>query len=73
VATSRLRTERLELRPLPAIAAAALTEPTVEVVVAGCDEDNAASVRTLERIGFRRTGRAGGEIRWRYDAAELER
>lgn len=47
-----------------------LTEPTVEVVVAGCDEDNAASIRTLERIGFRRTGQANGEIRWRYGATE---
>jgi [ribosomal protein S5]-alanine N-acetyltransferase len=42
----------------------ALTEPTVEIVVAGCAEDNAASIRTLERVGFRRTGHANGEIRW---------
>jgi [ribosomal protein S5]-alanine N-acetyltransferase len=44
----------------------ALTERTVEIVVAGCAEDNAASIRTLERVGFRRTGHANGEIRWRY-------
>jgi ribosomal-protein-alanine N-acetyltransferase len=43
-----------------------LTEPSVTVVVAGCEEGNEASIRTLDRIGFRRTGQTNGEIRWRY-------
>jgi ribosomal-protein-alanine N-acetyltransferase len=49
-----------------AIVVWALDQPGVEVVVASCDPDNAASIRTLERIGFRRTGEADGQIRWRY-------
>ena len=43
-----------------------LTDPSVAVVVAGCEEANDASIRTLDRIGFRRTGQTNGEIRWRY-------
>jgi len=43
----------------------ALRRQDVEAVVAGCRVDNAASIRTLERIGFVRTDEAGGEIRWR--------
>jgi ribosomal-protein-alanine N-acetyltransferase len=50
-----------------AIVAWALTQPGVQVVVAGCDYDNAPSIRILERLGFRRTGEANGQIRWRYD------
>jgi RimJ/RimL family protein N-acetyltransferase len=50
-----------------AIVAWALTQPSVQVVVAGCDCDNAPSIRILERLGFRRTGEANGQIRWRYD------
>ena len=46
----------------------ALSQPDVLVVVAGCDSDNAPSIRTLERIGFRRTGEANGQIRWRYES-----
>jgi ribosomal-protein-alanine N-acetyltransferase len=49
-----------------AIVAWALNQPGVEVVVASCDPNNAPSIRTLERIGFRRTGEADGQIRWRY-------
>ncbi len=49
-----------------AIVAWALDQPEVEVVVASCDPDNAASIRTLERIGFRRTGEADGQIQWQY-------
>jgi len=45
----------------------ALRQPGVQVVVAGCDSDNAPSIRTLERVGFRRTGEANGQIRWCYD------
>jgi ribosomal-protein-alanine N-acetyltransferase len=43
-----------------------LVQPAVRVIVAGCDPDNEPSVRTLERVGFRRSGVANGEIRWRY-------
>ena len=45
----------------------ALSEPGVEVVVAGCDRDNEPSIRTLERLGFQRTGEANGQLRWRYE------
>jgi ribosomal-protein-alanine N-acetyltransferase len=44
----------------------ALSQPDVQIIVAGCDSDNAPSVRMLERLGFRRTGAANGQIRWRY-------
>jgi len=44
----------------------AASQPRVDVIVAGCDPNNVPSVRTLERVGFRRTGEANGEIRWRY-------
>jgi ribosomal-protein-alanine N-acetyltransferase len=44
----------------------ALRQPGVRMVVAGCDKDNVPSVRTLERIGFSRTGEAAGQLRWRY-------
>ena len=45
----------------------ALSEPGVQVVVAGCDRDNEPSIRTLERLGFQRTGEANGQLRWRYE------
>ncbi len=44
----------------------ALGQPGIAVVVAGCDDNNEPSLRTLERIGFCRTGAAVGQIRWRY-------
>jgi ribosomal-protein-alanine N-acetyltransferase len=44
----------------------ALSQLGVHLLVAGCDPDNVPSIRTLERIGFRRSGEANGEIRWRY-------
>src|SRR6266498_3661369 len=44
----------------------ARSQPSVHVIVAGCDPNNVSSVRTLERVGFRRTGEADGETRWRY-------
>jgi ribosomal-protein-alanine N-acetyltransferase len=44
----------------------ALSQQDVHVIVAGCDPKNVPSICTLERIGFRRTGEANGEIRWRY-------
>jgi ribosomal-protein-alanine N-acetyltransferase len=45
----------------------ARSQPSVRIVVAGCDPNNVPSVRTLERAGFRRTGAANGEIRWCHD------
>jgi 2'-hydroxyisoflavone reductase len=44
----------------------ASSQPGVNVVVASCDSHNAASIRVLERAGFRRSGEANGQIRWRY-------
>jgi ribosomal-protein-alanine N-acetyltransferase len=44
----------------------ALSQPSVGGIVATCDAENAPSIRTLERAGFRRTGEADGTIRWRY-------
>jgi ribosomal-protein-alanine N-acetyltransferase len=37
----------------------------VEAVVAECEPANEASIRTLERLGFRLTARTAGELRWR--------
>ena len=47
----------------------ALTHPGVRSIVAGCDNDNLPSIRTLERIGFVRSGESQGQLRWRFDAA----
>lgn len=44
----------------------ARSQPSVHVIVAGCDPNNLPSICTLERVGFGRTGEANGEIRWRY-------
>jgi [ribosomal protein S5]-alanine N-acetyltransferase len=44
----------------------ALGQPNVRTIVAGCDEDNLPSIRTLERVGFSRTGRVESQLRWRY-------
>lgn len=44
----------------------ALFQPSIRTIVAGCAPDNVPSVRTLERVGFRQTGEANGEMRWRY-------
>lgn len=49
-----------------ALVAWAHLQPTVSTVVAGCDPENKPSIATLERVGFRRTGEANGEIRWRH-------
>jgi len=46
----------------------ALRQPDVTTVVAGCDNDNVPSIRTLERLGFVRTGEADGQVRWRDTA-----
>jgi ribosomal-protein-alanine N-acetyltransferase len=40
-------------------------QPGVDAVVAGCEENNQASIRTLEALGFRRTGQKGMQLRWR--------
>ena len=42
----------------------ALARPDVRRVVAACLEDNAASIRVLEKLGMRRVGRAGDELRF---------
>jgi ribosomal-protein-alanine N-acetyltransferase len=49
-----------------ALVAWAHAQPGVLAVVAGCHPSNTASIRTLERIGFLRTGEADGELRWRH-------
>jgi RimJ/RimL family protein N-acetyltransferase len=46
----------------------ALDQPGVEAVVAACDADNAASILTLDRVGFRRTGEVDGRVLWEYTA-----
>jgi len=46
----------------------ALDQPGVEAVVAACDANNAASILTLDRVGFRRTGEADGRVLWEYTA-----
>jgi ribosomal-protein-alanine N-acetyltransferase len=49
-----------------ALVAWARAEPGVRGLVAGCEPGNLASIATLERAGFQRTGEANGELRWRY-------
>jgi ribosomal-protein-alanine N-acetyltransferase len=49
-----------------ALIAWALSQDDVRVIVAGCDPNNVPSICTLERIGFRRSGEANGDIRWSY-------
>jgi RimJ/RimL family protein N-acetyltransferase len=41
-------------------------QQSVRLIVAGCDPNNVPSICTLERTGFVRTGKADGELRWRY-------
>jgi len=48
-----------------ALVAWGLRQPGVIAIVAECDEANQASIGTLERAGFVRTGRAAGMLRWR--------
>ena len=40
-------------------------QPGVNAIAAACADDNQASIRTLQRLGFRQTGRSGRELRWR--------
>ena len=44
----------------------AIAQPGVKTIVAGSTADNAASIATLERLGFERTGVADGELRWSW-------
>jgi RimJ/RimL family protein N-acetyltransferase len=44
----------------------AVDQAGVRTIVAGCSEHNAASIRTLERVGFSPTGRVESQLRWRY-------
>lgn len=46
-----------------------LAEEDVRTIIARCDEDNEASIRTLERLGFTRTRGSGGELHWRRQGA----
>jgi RimJ/RimL family protein N-acetyltransferase len=46
------------------VVAWALEQSGVERIVAGCDPDNAASIRVLEKLGFERAGTADGQLRW---------
>jgi ribosomal-protein-alanine N-acetyltransferase len=50
-----------------ALANWALRRPDVRAVLAACDQDNTPSVRTLERLGFTRTGERDGKVHWRLD------
>jgi len=36
----------------------------VSRITAGCDIDNAGSIRVLEKLGMQRTGQEGNELRW---------
>ena len=47
-----------------ALTAWALSQPGVELVVACCELDNVASIRTLERAGFSESAQTEIEIRW---------
>lgn len=39
----------------------------ITAVESGCEPGNVAAVRTLEHVGFRRTGESAGRVRWRID------
>jgi [ribosomal protein S5]-alanine N-acetyltransferase len=48
----------------------ARSQHDVEAVVAACDRETLASIRTLERLGFARTGVDGEQIRSRRASSE---
>lgn len=54
----------LATEAVQALAAWALEQPGVRHVVAGCEPDNAASIRVLEKAGFRRDAVIEGLVRW---------
>ena len=48
----------------------ALGQPEVRCLVAGCDADNEASIRILERLGFARSApSARNQVRWRLGSS----
>lgn len=49
----------------------ALSQPGIEVVIARCEESNHPSVRTLERLGFSRTGLARASFAGDTSESEL--
>lgn len=49
-----------------ALLAWAIAQPGIQGIVAGSAAGNDASIATLERLGFERTGEADGELRWRW-------
>ncbi len=44
----------------------ALGQPGISSVVAGCDQTNLPSIRTLERLRFVRVEPVGDQLRWRH-------
>jgi ribosomal-protein-alanine N-acetyltransferase len=48
----------------------ALVRPAVRCVTAECHEDNAPSLRVLEKLGMRRTGSAGDTLRFEIRRVE---
>ena len=50
----------------------ALDQPGVQTIVAACDADNAASILTLERVGFRQTGHADSRVLWELAAGQAK-
>ena len=60
------RRRRYATEAVRALTGWALRQDGVETVVAGCHPGNAASIGTLERIGFQRAGESGGELRWTF-------
>ena len=48
----------------------AVSQAGVHIVVASCERDNTPSIRTLERLGFRRTSEANGRIRWQFETRD---
>ncbi len=49
-----------------ALTGLALADPAVRAVVATTDPGNRPSMRVLEKAGFRRTGKDGALVAWRY-------
>ena len=62
-----VRCQRLATEAGGALVTWALRQHGVRAVVASCDRDNMPSVRTLERLGFTRTGERDGAVHWRLD------
>jgi ribosomal-protein-alanine N-acetyltransferase len=48
----------------------ALGQEGVRLVVADCERDNAPSIRVLEQVGMRRTGKRGTLVTWATPRAE---